>query len=143
MIEVRKLIKRFGLKSVLRIGPRRLASSSLCWDRMVPGRPPSCASCPRSRFHLRRGGLPAASLPAQACGAPPPGVVSPLLYGDLTAEENLRFYACMYSIPDVDRRIGEVLDLVGLAPAGATWCAPFRACSSAWRSAAPCCMTLK
>jgi heme exporter protein A len=46
------------------------------------------------------------------------GVVShlPLLYGDLTAEENLRFYARMYSIPDMDRRIGEVLDLVGLAP---------------------------
>ena len=40
----------------------------------------------------------------------------PLLYGDLTAEENLRFCARMYSIPDVDRRIGEVLDLVGLAP---------------------------
>ena len=54
------------------------------------------------------------------CGAPPPGCgfSPPLLYGDLTAEENLRFCVCMYSIPDVDRRIGEVLDLVGLAPAG-------------------------
>ena len=46
------------------------------------------------------------------------GVVShlPLLYGDLTADENLRFYGRIYSVPEIDRRIGEVLELVGLAP---------------------------
>jgi heme exporter protein A len=45
------------------------------------------------------------------------GVVShmPLLYGDLTAEENLQFYGRMYNIPALDKRISEVLDLVGLA----------------------------
>ena len=44
------------------------------------------------------------------------GVVShlPLLYGDLTAEENLRFYARMYNIPDADLRITDVLEMVGL-----------------------------
>jgi heme exporter protein A len=45
------------------------------------------------------------------------GVVShlPLLYGDLTAEENLQFFGRMYSVPNLERRVAEVLDLVGLA----------------------------
>jgi heme exporter protein A len=44
------------------------------------------------------------------------GVVShlPLLYGDLTAEENLRFYGRMYAVPNLESRIGTVLALVGL-----------------------------
>ncbi len=46
------------------------------------------------------------------------GVVShlPLLYGDLTAEENLTFYGRMYSVERLDERIGEVLEVVGLSP---------------------------
>jgi len=38
------------------------------------------------------------------------------LYGDLTAEENLRFYARLYGVEQENRRVGEVLELVGLAP---------------------------
>ena len=44
------------------------------------------------------------------------GLVShqPLLYGDLTAEENLRFYSRMYNVPEPENRIEEVLEQVGL-----------------------------
>jgi heme exporter protein A len=44
------------------------------------------------------------------------GVVShlPLLYPDLTAEENLQFYGRMYGIENLSTRVMEVLELVGL-----------------------------
>ena len=57
-------------------------------------------------------------LPAQASAVRRRlGVVShqPLLYGDLTAEENLRFYGRMYGIADLSQRIDDVLNLVGLS----------------------------
>jgi heme exporter protein A len=46
------------------------------------------------------------------------GVVlhQPLLYGELTAEENLRFYGRMYALPNIETRIDEILELVGLSP---------------------------
>ena len=46
------------------------------------------------------------------------GIVShlPLLYGDLTAEENLRFYGRLYGVLSLDERITEMLEMVGLEP---------------------------
>lgn len=59
------------------------------------------------------------ALPAQATAVRRQlGIVShqPLLYGDLSAEENLRFYARMYGMPRdaAEARIEEVVEAVGL-----------------------------
>lgn len=121
MIEVKKLTKRFGLKTVLKgmdfqvqngefvalLGPNGAGKTTFL--RIL-------ASLSRPTFgQVVIGGY---HLPAQAAAVRRRlGVVShlPLLYGDLTAEENLRFYARMYGVAGEERRISEVLDLVGLA----------------------------
>jgi len=120
MITVKKLIKRFGLKPVLRgldfevkqgefvalLGPngagkttflRILASLSkpTLGEVQIAG-----YRLPQQAAHVRRA----------------LGVVShqPLLYGDLTAEENLRFYGRMYDLINLQERVEEVLSIVGL-----------------------------
>jgi len=121
MIAVRKLVKRFGLKAVLRgldfevapgefvalLGPNGAGKTTFL--RIL-------ASLTRPTLgDVRIGGY---RLPHQAAAVRRLlGVVShqPLLYGDLTAEENLVFFARMYDLPEPHRRIAEVLDLVGLA----------------------------
>jgi heme exporter protein A len=121
MIEVRKLVKRFGLKTVLRgldfqveagefvavLGPNGAGKTTFLRILASLSRP--TLGDVRIAGHL---------LPAQASAVRRRlGVVShqPLLYGDLSAEENLRFYGRMYSVSGLDRRVDEVLELVGLA----------------------------
>jgi heme exporter protein A len=122
LIEVHRLVKRFGLKTVLRgldfhveqgefvalLGPNGAGKTTFL--RIL-------ASLSRPSFgDVRISGF---RLPAQAAALRRRlGVVShqPLLYGDLTAEENLRFYGRLYGVPLLDKRVAEVLDLVGLAP---------------------------
>jgi len=122
MIEVRRLVKRFGLKTVLRglefhvepgefvalLGPNGAGKTTFL--RILAS---------LSRPTLGEVHIAGYRLPTQAGAVRRRlGVVShlPLLYGDLTAEENLRFYGRMYGINNLAMRIEEVLNLVGLWP---------------------------
>ena len=121
IITVRKLVKRFGLKIVLRgmdfsvapgefvalLGPNGAGKTTFL--RILAS---------LSRPTMGQVNIAGYSLPHQAAAVRRRlGVVShlPLLYGDLTADENLRFFARMYDIPQADQRISDVLEMVGLA----------------------------
>jgi heme exporter protein A len=121
VIEAHHLIKRFGHKSVLRnlefqveqgefvalLGPNGAGKTTFL--RIL-------ASLSRPTMGIVQ--VAGYSLPRQAAAVRRRlGVVShlPLLYGDLSAGQNLRFYGRMYSVADLDRRIADVLELVGLA----------------------------
>jgi heme exporter protein A len=120
MITVKKLVKRFGLKTVLRgvdfdvqpgefvalLGPNGAGKTTFL--RILAS---------LSRPSLGEVNIAGYKLPHEAAQVRARlGVVShlPLLYGDLSAEENLRFYARMYNIANAESRITEVLDMVGL-----------------------------
>jgi heme exporter protein A len=120
MIDVRGLVKTFGLKSVLRglefhvdrgefvalVGPNGAGKTTFLRILASLSRP--------SMGEVRVAGY---RLPAQAAAVRVRlGVVShqPLLYGDLTAEENLFFYSRMYGLADLEHRVGAVLEMVGL-----------------------------
>jgi heme exporter protein A len=122
MIHVRKLVKRFGLKVVLRgldfevqpgefvalLGPNGAGKTTFL--RILAS---------LSRPSMGQVNLAGFSLPSEASAVRRRlGVVShmPLLYGDLTAEENLRFFAHLYAVQHIEQRIDEVLGMVGLAP---------------------------
>lgn len=122
MIEVKKLTKRFGMKTVLRsiefsvepgefvalLGPNGAGKTTFLRILASLSRP--------SLGFVRVAGY---QLPDQSAAVRHRlGVVShlPLLYGDLTAEENLRFFGKLYGVADLDRRVSHVLEIVGLAP---------------------------
>ncbi len=120
MIKVNGLVKRFGIKTVLRgldfevqpgefvalLGPNGAGKTTFLRILSSLSRPSF------GEVHIAGFRLPnqAADVRARL------GVVShlPLLYGDLTAEENLRFYGRMYNIMNAEQRITDVLQLVGL-----------------------------
>jgi len=120
MISVKKLVKRFGLKTVLRgldfevqpgefvalLGPNGAGKTTFLRILASLSRP-SLGDVRVAGFHLPN---EAANVRARL------GVVShlPLLYGDLTADENLRFYGRMYNISNLEARLTEVLEMVGL-----------------------------
>ncbi len=121
MIEVQHLVKRFGYKTVLHdlffqaargefvaiLGPNGAGKTTFL--RILAS---------LSRPNLGKVQLSGLDLPDQAAEVRRRlGVVShmPLLYGDLNAEENLRFYGRLYGLNSLDKRITEVLDMVGLA----------------------------
>lgn len=120
MITVKKLIKRFGLKTILRgldfnvepgefvalLGPNGAGKTTFL--RILAS---------LSRPSMGEVIIAGHKLPNEASQVRAKlGVVShmPLLYPDLTAEENLQFYARMYGVIDAEPRITEVLNMVGL-----------------------------
>jgi heme exporter protein A len=122
MIEVKKLVKRFGPKMVLRgldfqvsrgefvalLGPNGAGKTTFLRILASLSRP-TMGEVKIAGFYL----------PNQASAVRRRlGVLShlPLLYPDLTAESNLLFYGRMYSLPDLSHRVDEILDVVGLAP---------------------------
>ncbi len=120
MIEVKKLVKRFGMKIVLRgldfhvepgefvalLGPNGAGKTTFL--RILAS---------LSRPNLGEVRISGYRLPNQSAEVRQRlGVVShmPLLYPDLSAEENLQFYGRMYNVSQLDARVTEVLNLVGL-----------------------------
>ena len=121
MIKVNNLVKMFGLKTILKgmnfnvepgefvafLGPNGAGKTTFL--RIL-----SSLSMP-TYGEVRVAGY---QLPKQAAAVRRKlGVLShlPLLYGDLTAAENLEFFGRMYDVEDLDKRIDELLDVVGLA----------------------------
>lgn len=121
MIEIRSLSKSFGVKPVLRsidlsvahgefvtlLGPNGAGKTTLLRILATLSRP-STGEVKVGRLSLATHAHAVRKLL---------GVVShqPLLYGELTAEENLRFYARMYGLAAAEARISTVLAQVSLA----------------------------
>ena len=121
MIQVKNLGKAFGRNTVLRnvdlqvedgefvtiFGPNGAGKSTLLHILAGIMKP--------SEGRIRINGTDVAKDPVTTRRAI--GLVSHLsfLYHDLTATENLTFYGQMYDVPELSRRIGDLLQRVGLA----------------------------
>lgn len=122
MIKVRGLVKRFGVKPVLRglsfrveagefvalVGPNGAGKTTFLRILATLSKP--------NAGEVSVAGM---RLPDQAAFVRRHlGVMAhqPLLYDDLTAEENLRFYGRMYGLSDEREQVDHVLRLVGLYP---------------------------
>ena len=120
MIQVRKLVKRFGPKVVLRgvdfeveqgefvvlLGPNGAGKTTFLRILASLARPT-----------MGEVWIAGYRIPQQAALVRRSvGVIShqPLLYGDLTAEENLIFYGRLYDLHTLNQRVDQVLSLVGL-----------------------------
>ena len=121
MIEVTRLIKRFGPKAVLRNLDFQVAQGEFVAVLGPNGAGKTTFLRILSSLSRQTAGevrIAGYALPHQAAAVRRSlGVVShlPLLYGDLSAEENLVFYGRMYGVPGMQQRVSEVLELVGLA----------------------------
>ncbi len=121
MIEVKGLVKSFGPTMALRgvnlsvpdgqfvtlVGPNGAGKTTMLRILATLSRPTA------GLVKIEGRELPKGATEIRGCI----GLVShqTLLYGDLTAEENLRFYGRMYDVPDLETRITQVLEQVGLA----------------------------
>jgi heme exporter protein A len=120
MIDIRKLVKAFGSRAVLKgvdlkvsegefltlVGPNGAGKTTLM-NVISTLTKPTGGQVRIAGYDLADG---AVQLRRQI------GLVShkTLLYDDLSAEQNLRFYARMYDVPNADDRIETVLRQVGL-----------------------------
>ena len=120
MIQVRGLVKAFGFQTALRgidldvaegefltvLGPNGAGKTTLLRVLATLSKPTAGV--------VRVGGYDAAKAGAQVRQLI--GLVShqTLLYSQLSAKDNLRFFGRLYEVADLEARIAEVLDMVGL-----------------------------
>ena len=122
MIQVSRLSKTFGLRTVLRdVNFQAQPGQIIALLGANGAGKTTLLRILATLTHPTRGDVHVAGwhLPEQAVEARRQvGVVlhQPLVYPSLTAEENLRYYGRLYQVPQLEQRIAEQLERVGLTP---------------------------